>query len=272
MIKSLIITGWGLNCEEETAAAYRLAKAKATTVHLHRLLAGQISIQDYDIINWVGGFSFGDELGAGKALANKIKYTKIKGKGNTLLDEIKIFLKAGKYILGICNGFQLLVKLGLLPNTELGMQQEVSLVQNASFKFENRWIYCKVNPCNPSPFFQDINIIALPVRHGEGRLVLKNKKIAKEITKQKLNALSYCTATGEPTATYPANPNGSALNCAALTNKTGQILGLMPHPEAFLTLYNHPNWQQMKRKNPMVLEIGDGLKLFKNIVNHLEQL
>jgi len=269
-VKALIITGYGINCEEEMAAAYDLAGANTNIYHLNDIFNGIVNIHDYDILNFPGGFSFGDDLGSGKVLANKMKYKKM-GSGKTLLEEIKSFLSQGKFILGICNGFQFLVKMGLLPNTTGNFDQEVTLTRNNSAKYEDRWINLKKNPKCNTPLLKDIDIMPCPVRHGEGKLIIKDEVTKQKILDDNLNAFSYCDAEGKVTSEYPMNPNGADLDCAALTDPTGQVLGMMPHPEAFLILYNHPNWGQMKRQNPDISEDGDGLKFFRNIVEHIRR-
>ncbi len=269
-VKALVITGYGINCEEELAAAYQLAGAESKIVHLNDIFLAKESIHDYDILNFPGGFSFGDDLGSGKVLANKMKYKKM-GSGKTFLEEIKVFLNKGKFILGVCNGFQFLVKMGLLPNTNANFEQEVTLTRNNSAKYEDRWVYLKKNPKCKTPFLKDIDIMPCPVRHGEGKLIIKDEKIKEEILEKNLNAFSYCDSNGEITSEYPLNPNGADLDCAALTDPTGQVLGMMPHPEAFLSLYNHPNWGQIKRQNPNISEDGDGLKIFRNIVEDINR-
>jgi len=267
-VKALVITGYGINCEEEMAAAYRLAGAEVEIIHLNDIFLGKCSIHNYDILNFPGGFSFGDDLGSGKVMANKLKFKKLKS-GKLFFDDIKDFLDEGKFILGICNGFQFLVKMGLLPNTKGYFDQEVTLTRNNSAKYEDRWVHLKKNPQCETPFLKDIDIMPCPVRHGEGKLIIKNEEIKTEILEKYLNAFSYCDAEGNITSEYPKNPNGADLDCAALTDPTGQVLGMMPHPEAFLSLYNHPNWGQMKRKNPKISEDGDGLKIFRNIVEYI---
>lgn len=268
-VKSLVITGFGINCEEEMAAAYTLAGAEAQIVHLNEILLGQVSIHDYDILNFPGGFSFGDDLASGKVVANKIKFKKLAS-GRVMLDEIKQFLDDGKYILGVCNGFQMLVRMGLLPDTNLDFEAEATLSNNNSGKFEDRWVYCKVNQASKTPFLKGIDVIALPARHGEGKLILKDDAMRAKVKEQGLNCLTYCTADGTETSEYPANPNGADLNCAGLISPTGQVLGLMPHPEAYLSLYNNPNWGQIKRGNPTISEDGEGLAIFTNIVGYVK--
>ncbi|MCB2406775.1 phosphoribosylformylglycinamidine synthase subunit PurQ [Hymenobacter lucidus] len=268
-VQALILTGFGINCEEEFAAAYRLAGAEATIVHLNQVLHGHVSIHDFDILNFPGGFSFGDDLGSGVVLANKLRYRK-NAAGRTLLDDIKEFVAHGKFVMGICNGFQVLVKLGLLPDLSGTVTPEVTLTHNASGRYEDRWVRLKVNPESNSPFLKGIDTLEVPVRHGEGRLIIKGEEILAEIENRGLNCLAYTDFDGSPTDVYPHNPNGADLNCAGLTDTTGQVFGLMPHPEAFLSLYNHPDWARRKRQNPNLSEEGDGLKLFRNIVEHVQ--
>lgn len=267
-VKALVITGYGINCEEEMAVAYNLAGANAEIVHLNDIFLGKCSIHNYDILNFPGGFSFGDDLGSGKVLSNKMKFKKLKS-GKLFFDDIQDFLNEGKFILGVCNGFQFLVKMGLLPNVNNETKQEVTLTGNNSGKFEDRWAYCKVNKNSKTPFLKGIDKIYFPVRHGEGKLIIKNERIKNKIVEQNLNCLTYCDKNGNETSEYPMNPNGSDINCAGLTDKTGHVFGLMPHPESFLSLYNHPNWSQMKRQNPSVSEDGEGLKIFRNIVEFI---
>lgn len=267
-VKALVVTGFGINCEEEMAAAYKLAGAETVICHLNDVFTGKISIQDFDVLNFPGGFAFGDDLGSGKVLSNKMKFKKMAD-GTQFMDEIKQFLSDGKFILGVCNGFQFLVKMGLLPDISGKWQQEVTLTRNNSAKFEDRWVWCKVNPNSKTPFLNGIDILPVPVRHGEGKLIIKDEETEKAIEDKGLNCLSYCDSKGNVTDEYPLNPNGADLSCAGLSNETGQVFGLMPHPEAFLSLYNHPNWGQMKRQNPNISEDGDGLKIFKNIVEYI---
>ncbi|MDD3095782.1 MAG: phosphoribosylformylglycinamidine synthase subunit PurQ [Candidatus Neomarinimicrobiota bacterium] len=267
MVRALVVTGFGINCEEEMAAAYRLAGAEASIVHLNALFQEKDSIHRYDILNFPGGFSFGDDIGSAKVLANKFKFKKMSG-GRYFIDDIRQFLADDKYILGICNGFQALVKMGLLPNTQGNFEQEVTLTHNDSGKFEDRWVRCLIAPGNPTPFFSDPDLhqIDLPVRHGEGKLLIPDEKVKAAILAKKMNVLSYADENYAPTSAYPANPNGSDLNCAGLCDPTGHILGMMPHPEAYLSLYNHPAWPRKKRRNPGLSEDGQGLSVFRNIV------
>lgn len=270
MVKALIVTGFGINCEEEMAAAYAMAGASADIIHLNDILLKKFSIHSYDIINFPGGFSFGDDIASGRVLANKIKFKKLAS-GTTFLQELQQFLAAKKYILGICNGFQVLVKLGLLPNIGGTAMQEVTLLHNDSGKYEDRWVYCKANQASNTPFLRGIDIIALPVRHGEGKLHCKDLATEQAIVEQHLNCLTYCHADGTTATQYPDLPNGSALSCAALTSPCGQVFGMMPHPEAYLSLYNHPDWAKQKQLNPALSDEGEGLQIFRNIVAQISQ-
>lgn len=270
MVRVLVLTGFGINCEEESAAAWQLAGAQPDIIHLNALFSGQVELFDYQVVCIPGGFSFGDDLSSGKVLANKIRYKKLPD-GQSLFEKLKAFLEAGNYILGICNGFQMLVRLGFLPNTKGLFEQELSLAQNESGHFENRWVHCLANSQSPGPWLKGIGQIDYPVRHGEGRLLADDAEILAKVQALQLNALTYCDAQGKPTNQYPENPNGSSLACAALCDPLGQVFGLMPHPEAYLSLYNHPNWGQMRRQNPDIAEEGLGLQLFINVVQAIEQ-
>ena len=267
--KALIITGFGINCEEETAAAFAIAGAETRTVHLNNLLAGGCDLLEFDILALPGGFSFGDDLGSGKVLANKLRYRRLAS-GRLLFEELLEYLAQGGFVVGICNGFQALVRLGLLPNLSGSHEQEVTLAANDSGRFEDRWCRVVVNPAQRTPFLAGLDQLDLPVRHGEGKLIVRDPEVREAIRAQGLNCLSYCDSMGEPTDEYPANPNGADLCCAGLTDPTGQILGLMPHPEAYLSLYNHPDWSGRRRRDPDVDQEGEGLKLFRNIVHHVE--
>jgi phosphoribosylformylglycinamidine synthase I len=269
--KALILTGFGINCEEEMAAAYQLAGAAPTIVHLNEVLHGRVSIHDFDILNFPGGFSFGDDLGSGVVLANKLRYRQTGADGRTLLSDIREFVAAGKFVLGICNGFQVLVKLGLLPNLGGDFQPELTLTHNASGRYENRWVRLRVNALATTPFLRGLTTLEVPVRHGEGRLVVPDAATREQLVARGLNCLTYADGDDVETGSYPLNPNGADLNCAGLTDTTGRIFGLMPHPEAYLAGINHPDWGRRKR-NGELKEEGDGLAIFKNIVAHLTAL
>jgi len=269
-VKSLILTGFGINCEIEMGAAYKNAGASVDIIHFNDLINGTYKLQDYDILNFPGGFSFGDDIASGKVMANKIKFKKT-ARGKSLVEEILEFVDAGNYVLGICNGFQILTQLGLLPDTHGQIETEAALLHNDSRKYEDRWVYCKVNPKNNSPWLKGMDLIPLPVRHGEGKLIFKDEKIRKNLIDNNQIALQYAHKNGNIAQSYPQNPNGSTFSIAGLTDKTGQIFGLMPHPEAFLSFYNYPAWSGMKRQGKILEREQTGQKFFDNIVSHIKQ-
>ena len=270
MVKSLIVTGFGINCEIEMGAAYLNAGAESTIIHFNELMTGTYNLHNYDILNFPGGFSFGDDIASGKVMSNKVKYKKMQN-GKTFIEEIDEFLKNENYIMGVCNGFQILVQLGLLPNLNNDFETETSLVQNESNKYEDRWVFCKVNPKVNTPFLKGIDLLPVPVRHGEGKLVIKDDRIRNEIIEKNLIALSYADKDGKITVEYPKNPNGSEFSAAGLTDPTGQIFGLMPHPEAYLSFYNNPSWPKLKREGKEIDRKYTGQAIFDNIVNHIEK-
>lgn len=267
--RALVISGSGINCEEETAAAFRLAGAVPQVTPLNAVLAGEVDLRRFEVAVFPGGFSFGDDLGAGKALANRVRYRRLPS-GRTFLAELQGFLAEGGYLLGICNGFQVLVRTGLLPNTRGECRQEVTLARNTSGRFEDRWVHCRAGG-GVTPFLAGIGVIALPIRHGEGRLVITDPAVRQAVIDRGLACLTYCHPNGSTAADYPALPNGSDLSCAGLTDPTGRVLGIMPHPEAHLSLYNHPDWPRLRRERPGRSEEGEGLAVFRNIVRHLEE-
>jgi phosphoribosylformylglycinamidine synthase len=269
--RALILSGYGLNCERETAAGFYLAGAEAVIVHLNELISGAADLNKFDIVVLPGGFSFGDELGSGTVLAN-IFENNYTNEGYSLLEHLKRFACLGNYILGICNGFQAMLKMGLLP-FPAGANEEISasMARNGSGKFEDRWCRFSVGKSIISPFFKGIDHIELPVRHAEGRLTFKTGAVKDRIVTNGLNCLTYCDDKWETARNYPQNPGGSELACAALTDETGRVLGMMPHPEAYLSLYNNPAWPTLKRQDPDISEEGEGLKIFKNIVRHIKE-
>ena len=250
--KVSILYGYGINCDNETQYGFELAGAIAEKVHLNQLINGDKRLKDYQLLAIPGGFSFGDDIGAGKVLATKIKYN--------LAEEFSEFIKKGKLIIGICNGFQVLVKLGTLPGFNRNCdKQEVTLTFNDSGRFEDRWVYLKVNKKSPCIWTRGIKTIYLPVRHSEGKCVSRNSMIRERLKEGNKIVAQYVDNKGN-LAGYPWNPNGSELNIAGICDETGRIFGLMPHPEAFLYPQNHPRWTREEVKN------GEGLKIFKNAI------
>jgi len=252
LIRTLILYGYGINCDNETQYGFELAGAEAEKVHLNQLISGEKRLGDFKILAIPGGFSFGDDIGAGKVLATKIKYN--------LAAEFSEFVKKGKLIIGICNGFQVLAKLGILPGFNGNYdRQDVTLTFNDSGRFEDRWVYLKINQNSPCIWTKGVETIYLPVRHGEGKFISKNEEIKARLNNQNQIVAQYIAENGN-LAGYPFNPNGSELNIAGICDETGRIFGLMPHPEAFLFPQNHPRWVREK------IQKGEGLKIFKNAV------
>ena len=239
--KSLVVFGNGINCEQETAYANRLAGFETDLMHVDELMAKPKSIHRYAFINFPGGFLDGDDLGSAKAQAVKWKYQTIPGTGGRFLDELVRFASDGKIIIGICNGFQLLVKTGLLPGIggEYG-KQTVTLTANGSGRFEDRWVYLRVNQFSHCIFTKDMDRIYLPVRHGEGKCVVDTAANGGLMHEKGHVVMQYSDETGSATEAYPYNPNGSKDAVAGLCDPTGRIFGLMPHPEAFVYYTQHP--------------------------------
>lgn len=268
-VRALVLTGFGINCEEETAAAFRMAGAEATIAHLNELFVGRVQLDDFDVLAFPGGFSFGDDLGSGKVLANKCRFKRI-ATGQPFFEAIEAFLARGRFVIGICNGFQALVKLGLLPNVGGRFEQEATLTRNDSGRFEDRWVELVANPKSRTPVLGGVGRIRVPVRHGEGKLILRDEAIRRAVIEGGLDCLAYCDEDGRRADCYPLNPNGAELACAGLTDPTGQVFGMMPHPEAVLSFYNDPAWPQLKRSGKVPDgDEGQGVRMFRNIVNHL---
>jgi len=266
-IKALVITGYGTNCEMEMAYACRKAGALCDIVHISDILGGTHSIQDYHFLNLAGGFLDGDDLGSAQVESVRIKHAKIITSGKTLFDEIMSFIERGGIILGVCNGFQALVKSGLLPGNPLG-RRRVSLTFNDSAKFEDRWVRISVNPKSPCIFTKSIDHLLLPVRHGEGKFICDSEETLKELKNKDMDALYYADTEFNPTMEYPLNPNGSIESIAGICDETGRIFGLMPHPEAFTNATNHPSWTRMDN----LAEKGEGMALFDNAIQHLRSI
>lgn len=245
--KALVLKAAGSNCDLETKNAADQAGFQSEIWLAGDLVAKPKNLHKFQFLIIPGGFSYGDDLGGGKIFANEIKFK--------LLPEIQNFLKDGKLILGICNGFQVLVKCGLLPDP-VAAKQTVTLTLNTSGKFEARWVYLKV--CSQkSEFLKEERIIELPVAHGEGKFVPLDNAVMNRLEKEGQVVLKYVTESGEIDG-YPYNPNGSVNSVAGICDKTGRVLGLMPHPERFQDVYQYPTWTLRKPDEPY------GMIFFKN--------
>ncbi len=267
--KALVLAGNGTNCERETAHACRVAGFDhVDIVTVWELLNGDVLLDEYDMLNLPGGFLDGDDLGSAKAQANRILHSGLRGEKETLFHGILRFVHDGKLILGICNGFQLMVKLGLLPalRGELG-EQTVTLTGNDSGRFEDRWVWLQANTQSPCVFTKGIETCYLPVRHGEGKLVARDSELLDELVAANQVVFRYADPhTGRPTNSYPDNPNGSQASIAGLCDPSGKLFGLMPHPEAYLHRTNHPRWTRED-----LPEEGMGLTIFRNAVQYIKE-
>lgn len=246
-VRVCVITGYGINADRELSEAFSLVGGEAVPVHIQDLIDTPKLLNAYQILAFPGGFSFGDHLGSGLVFAHLVK--------KTLGESLSAFLQSGNLVIGICNGFQVLVKMGLLPNTAGGMEPEVSLIHNASGRFIDRWVRVQFDPESPSVWTKGLSTMELPIRHGEGRFVAGSPAIARILQEQKLIALTY---DGD-------NPNGSEMDVAGITDPTGRILGLMPHPEAFMYPENHPRWTREG------IGRGFGLDILANGIHWLQK-
>ncbi len=266
-VNTLVITGYGTNSHLETAHTARLAGAdRADVVHFSDIVTAKIRLDDYHFLIFPGGFLDGDDLGAAHAASMRWRHMK-DATGTPLLHSLEKFLDDGKLVLGVCNGFQLLVKLGVLPALDGNrFERQVSLGHNDSARYEDRWVRLIANPQSPCVFTKGLQMMSVPVRHGEGKLIPMDDMYLRRLENENLIALQYADPeTGLPTQEYPANPNGSPLGIAGLTDPTGRVLGLMPHPEAFHHVTNHPGWTRGELDPP-------GTLLFVNAVRHLREL
>jgi len=242
----LVLAGCGISADRELAEAFRLAGAAPERVHLFDLLEDPGMLSAFRILALPGGFSFGDHLGAGKVLARLL--------ASRLRKEMDAFVEGGSVILGVGNGFQALVKMGILPNLSGDLAPEVSLIHNGHGLFENRWVPIRANPANHSPWIRGLDRLLFPVRHGEGRFVAGSPETAEGLLRENRIAFFY----------DGVNPDGSEMDVAGITDRSGRVLGMMPHPEGFLFPWNHPRWTRGG-----VPSVAAGRTIFENAVAHL---
>lgn len=253
-VSTLVLSGFGINCERETAAAFRRAGATAEIVHLNDLVADPAQFDRYQILAIPGGFSFGDNVASGKILANRLRHT--------LGEPMRAFVQSGKLAIGICNGFQVMVKMGLLPLFGDDFQQDVTLTHNNSDRYEDRWVTLAADPATQCVWTQGITTLEVPVRHGEGKFVPRDAATLDRLRAQGQVVFRYATREGAAAGgSYPANPNGAIDDIAGICDPSGRIFGLMPHPEAYVDRTNHPRWTREE-----LPEEGAGLQLFRNAV------
>jgi len=273
-VKTLVLTGYGLNCDYETDYSLKLAGADSERVHINDLIAStdsdnRVSMEDYHILVFGGGFSWADDHGAGVIMAAKVRYN--------IGDQIEKFIEQGKLIIGICNGFQALVNLGLLPGFDGDYRsRKVALTYNDSGNFIDTWVRLKVNERTACIFTRGISTLDLPVRHGEGKFYSGKKVIDRLIEKDQI-VLQYAGRDGNPAqGRWPDNPNGSLHDIAGICDSTGRIFGIMPHPEAYNHYTNHPDWvierERLARKGKKVeSEEGRGIAIFRNAVQYIRE-
>jgi phosphoribosylformylglycinamidine synthase I len=266
--QALVLTGYGINCDYETAHACALAGFQPERIHLNDVLEKPSCLGRYRLIVFPGGFSFGDDLGSGVAFASKVRFS-VSQNGQRLFDALMGFVERGRLVLGVCNGFQILARLGIVPAVKslYGLQQ-ATLAPNAEGYFIDRWVRLSVETQSNSVFTKNITSLRLPVRHGEGRFVAKDSEMLREIEEKRLVSLRYCDDQNRPANRFPLNPNGSENAIAGVCDPSGRILGLMPHPEAAVSIYQYPDWARKKqnalRRNIPFSEEGEGIVLFKN--------
>ena len=252
----LILRAPGTNCDLETAFAFEQAGAKAELLHINRLLEKPSLFNGFQILCIPGGFSYGDDVAAGRILGNQIQHH--------LTEQLARFKEASKLILGICNGFQVLIKSGVLLGGAAQQGMPATLTWNDSGKFEDRWVQLDVRG-SKSVFLKDIDSMYLPVAHAEGKFVTRDADVFAGLDKANQLVLRYLPLDGSSSETvaYPANPNGSMGNVAGICDTTGRVLGLMPHPERHIDPTHHPRWTRGE-----AAQVGDGLKIFANAVEY----
>ncbi len=250
----LIVRAPGTNCDEEADAAWTAAGARVATWHIGRLLEDPTALDAFQILTIPGGFSYGDDLGAGRIFATRL--------GTVLHDAIARLRDRGGLILGICNGFQVLVRMALLPgNSEFG---PATLAHNASGRFEDRWVRMRPTP-SKTPFFTTDDILDAPSAHGEGRFLMSTLQSLDRLERAGQVVLRYIDERDQPTEGYPANPNGSPRGIAGVCDPTGRVMGLMPHPERNVLPWHHPHWTRQAARSE-----GNGLLMFRNAVKFFQ--
>ncbi|MFC1725134.1 phosphoribosylformylglycinamidine synthase subunit PurQ [candidate division KSB1 bacterium] len=262
-VKALVLTGFGLNCEKETALAFEMGGASADIIHVNDIIENKDTLKKYRVLAFIGGFAFGDHISAGKVLAVKFKYN--------LRDQFLEFIHNGNLFIGICNGFQPMVKMGVLPGFDGDYTTPaVTLAGNKNPGYFDTWVRLKVNSNSPCVFTKGIDFMEVPVRHGEGQFIPLDNSVMERIKNNNHIAVQYVhPETNEVTDEYPYNPNGSEMGIAGICDETGRIFGIMPHPEAFLYPYNHPHYFRNRITGDPPVK-PNGLKIFENAVRYFE--
>lgn len=258
-VKAIVLRTAGTNCDRETVFAFQAAGAQADLVHINQIALARVKLDKYHILAIPGGFSYGDDISAGKVLANELI--------NKIAGPVDKFVADGKLVIGICNGFQVLVKTGFLPGFKAGpgasgiAGQQVTVFDNDSGHFECRWVWLKPVEGSKCVFTTGIDrAIHLPIAHGEGKVIFDSEKTRRKLRENRQAVFQYADKDGNP-GPYPVNPNGSEDDIAGLCNATGRVFGLMPHPERHILPTQHPRWTRGEADCP-----GHGMKIFTNAV------
>lgn len=255
--KAIVLRAAGINCDLETEHALALAGAQVERIHINRLIENKGILDDFQIIVFPGGFSYGDDVAAGRILANQITHH--------LYEPIKRFIEDGKLVLGICNGFQVLVKAGILPgNDTSNQQQSLTITYSDCGKFDDRWVHLAPQS-KRCVFIDSEKRIYLPIAHAEGKVVTKDAQILEQLQTDGHVAFKYVDENGNE-GDFPINPNGSMGSIAGITDATGRVLGLMPHPERFVRNTQHPHWSRLKDD----IE-ADGMSIFNNAISYIRE-
>lgn len=257
---TLILRTAGTNCDQETKYAFELAGAKAEMQHVNLIMQEPQRLAQFQILALPGGFTYGDDIAAGKVLAVELM--------NSLRDQLQEFVAKGGLIIGICNGFQVLVKTGLLPDAKFAgaADRKLTLTNNTSGKFEARWVRLQAPHNTVCVFASPDEELDMPVAHAEGRLVCSDPSVLRRLIDAGQVVYRYTGADGKAPS-YPEDPNGSVDNIAGVCDPTGRIFGLMPHPERYLSGWQHPRWTRENRGEAE----GDGLRLFRRAVDYLKK-
>lgn len=260
--RALIMSGFGLNSEMETKVALARAGMDADIVHINDLIDKKKQLADYRLLVFPGGFSYGDDTGAGNAYANRVR--------NNLWKDVEEFLEGDNLVLGICNGFQILANLGLVPAFDKQYKRDIALMPNRKGVLECRFVTLK--PAADNLWTKGIERIYCPVSHGEGNFSC-SKQTLEKIRRQKMIAFTYCREDLNPAnGEYPYNPNGSVEDIAGITSANGKVLGMMPHPERAMEFVNLYDWplqkEQMKRQGIPLPAESHNMQLFRNVVNY----
>ncbi|MFW6138271.1 MAG: phosphoribosylformylglycinamidine synthase subunit PurQ [Spirochaetota bacterium] len=271
--KALVLTGYGINCDYETLQACRAAGFEARRVHLNDVLESEEGFSAYALVVFPGGFTFGDDLGSGVAFAAKVRFS-VAQSGKKLYDLLMEYVHRGGLVLGICNGFQILVRLGIIPACRWRYgEQQATLAPNTGGYFIDRWVNLKVEKKCKNIFTRGMESLRLPLRSGEGRFLARDAGMLDLMEQQGHVCMRYCNERGEPAQDFYHNPNTSQNAIAGISDPSGRVLGIMPHPEAGMSVYQYPDWTRLKAENKGFQhpQKGQGYRVFRNAYNYLIQ-